>query len=761
MKKWNKFNLKIIFFVKNRLFFLSIIISLFSIILILSKLFNLNVIMGISVIPNLNIIFNTLVLLSAIYCILFIPCFPIFFILFRKKDFNTLEKISLTIIVNLSYYILLGYIGFFLTNEISGYFIYFCTISTFFTIILYILLAGIKTQKYSLFKSYKSSFSEELIKNDFSLLNQIKCKIPLTGFLLIIFLLLNSILNIVRFDYFYGTDAWLHISITKMIVEMNYLPIEEFYGSLGFHIFISTLHFFSGVDIILIPKYFTFYTILVSALVFYNLLMIIFKNKHLAIFGVFLLEFSYLGFNYMMYQFWPASLALIQGLFIFYLLYKRFLQFVKRNIPSNKIILQDIFFYYSIITILFISATLTHSLTISILLISLMGVYLIYFIKNVKRGIDFVLLFILLIIFIILSQAGLGSSHFWFLNELKSYWKEIILLSLVLALPLGLLIKRIQKSILFTSGRYKVSITGKNLSFYKKFEDKFFIPFTFIIVIVLTVIFFIGNVLIFKVSPTTLLVVIELFYLIIFGIWGFALFQKKPKGKIFMIWFLNFALMLIVVFLFELFFPSQFYMMRIFYISSILFTIGCVAYFHKLIQINKIDRRRIKLFFIIFISFSLISSYIHEFAIVDEVSLKKQEVSTFKWFSNNNDKKSVIITEFGFNNIFIYYDYPYDNNNFSLSSEEIHVFIKHYLNLFPPGNHINETGHNILQELKKQYNSDVYITLDDFYYMNTGFEVYNHLTQGEVGRYYNLSYVNKIFTVKKEYGQEDPLYWVI
>ncbi|KKK81419.1 hypothetical protein LCGC14_2813640, partial [marine sediment metagenome] len=133
----------------------------------------------------------------------------------------------------------------------------------------------------------------------------------------------------------------------------------------------------------------------------------------------------------------------------------------------------------------------------------------------------------------------------------------------------------------------------------------------------------------------------------------------------------------------------------------------------------------------------------------------------FQWFSNNNDKKSVIITEFGFNNIFIFYDYPYDNNNRELQGEEIHFFIKHYLDLFPPDNHFNETGHNILQKLKEEKKTDVYITLDNFYYMNTGFEVYNHLTQGEVEKYYSLSYVNKIFTAKNEYGQENPLYCII
>jgi len=761
MKKWNTFYLKIIFFVKNRTFFLSIIVSLFSILLILFKLINLNVIMGISAIPNLNLLFNSLVLLSAIYCVLFLPSYPIFFIIFRKKDFNILEKISLTIIVNLSFYILLGYIGFFIINEITGFFIYFSMISTFFTIILFIVLAEIKTQKYNLFKSYKSSFSEELVYNNFSLLNQIKHKIPLTVFLLIIFLLLNCILNIVRFDYFYGTDAWLHISITKMIVEMNFLPIKEFYGSLGFHIFSSTLHFFSGVDIILIPKYFTFYTILLSALVFYNLLMIIFKNKNLALFGVFLLEFSFIGISVMMYQFWPTSLALIQGIFIFYLLYKRLLDFVKIKRPTKTIISKDIFFYYSIITIIFISATLTHSLTSVIFLILFMSTFFLYFIKDIKRGIDFIFLFLLLIIFIILYQSGLGTRQLWFLEQLTIYWKELTLLLILLALPLSFLIWRIKNSILFTSGRYKAAIIRQDLNYYKTNKDKFIIPIAFIIVVIISTIIFIGNTLIFNVSATILFVVIELFFLLIFGIGGIVLFQKKPKGKIFLIWFLNFALISAAVLIFELIFPSQFYFMRIFYISSPIFVIGCVAYVYKFIIIRKIERQKIKLFFIIFITFSLFSSYTYEFFTVDEVSLKEQELSTIKWFVDNNDKKSVIVTEFGFNNIFIYYDYPYNNNNYELQSYEIHYFLKHDLNLFPPDNHLNKTGDNILQELKKQYKSDVYITLDNQYYLYAEWEVYGWLTNEQIEKYYSLSYLNKIYSAKNKFGKDNPLYWVI
>jgi len=761
MKNLKKFLLKILFFMKERKFFVSFIVSLISILLILFNLLNLNIVVGISTIPTLDLLFNSLVLLSTIYCMLFLPSYPIFFIIFRKKDFNFLEKLSLTLVFNLSYYILLGYIGFLIINDINGYIIYFSMISTFFSIILYIVLTKIKKLGQSSFKSYKSSFPIDFSNNNFSLLNLVKKKIHLACFLLIIFLLLNGILNIVRFDYFYGTDAWLHIAVIRMISEMNFLPLSEYYGTLGFHIFSSTLYFLSDIDIVLIPKYFPFYTILLSALVFYNLLMRIFKNKNLALFGVFLFEFSYIGVSVMMYQFWPASLALIQGLFIFYLLYKRLLDFVKINRPTKNIITKDIFFYYSTVTIIFISATLTHPLTSIIFLILFIATFFIYFIKDIKRGIDFLLLFLLLIIFIILYQSGLGTRQLWFLDQLRIYWKELILLLILLALPLSFLIRKIKNSIVFTTGRYEATITGQNLGYYKTIEDKFIIPIAFIIVVIISIVVFIGNILIFKVSATILLAVIELLFLVIFGIWGLVLFQKKPKGKIFFIWFFNFAIISIAVLIFELLFPSQFYFMRIFYLSSVIFVIGCVAYVYKLIEIGKIRRHKFKLFFVIFLTFSLISSYTHELFIVDEVSLKEQEISSFKWFADYNDKKSVILTEFGFNNIFIYYDYPYNNNNYELQSYEIHYFLKHELNLFPPDNHFNKTGDNILQELKKQYKSDVYITLDNQYYLNVEWEVYNWLTKEQIEKYYSLPYINKIYSAKNKYGQENPLYWVI
>ena len=109
----------------------------------------------------------------------------------------------------------------------------------------------------------------------------------------------------------------------------------------------------------------------------------------------------------------------------------------------------------------------------------------------------------------------------------------------------------------------------------------------------------------------------------------------------------------------------------------------------------------------------------------------------------------------------MYYDYPYNENNQKLYPNDIHLFISHKSNFFPPDNHFNETGDNILQALRKDNNSSVYITLDDFYYLNTGWEVYGRLNQEEFEKYYNLSYINKIYSSKSELGKEYPLYFVI
>ncbi|MFX1395223.1 MAG: hypothetical protein ACFFAH_16890, partial [Promethearchaeota archaeon] len=313
--------------------------------------------MGIPANSVLGLLLFLSFIFSTIFIILFLPSYPVFFVIFKEKGFNFLEKLSLTIVINLSFYILAAYIGFGFGFQITAFFFFASLLISYFSIIAYII---IKDSKYGSYKFLRSNkFFKKRDYENFSLIKYLKKLIPSNGFLLIIFLILICIFNVVRFEYFFGTDPWLHIFISKKIVKMNYLPVEEYYGSVGLPIFGAVIHFFSGVDFIYLPKFFVFYTIPLSALVFYNILMRMFKNQNLAFFGVFILEFSGLGFAYMMYQYWPAHLVIIKSLTIFFLLYVRLQNFIQIERPSKKLVFSNIPFFYSIILILFISAILT------------------------------------------------------------------------------------------------------------------------------------------------------------------------------------------------------------------------------------------------------------------------------------------------------------------------------------------------------------------------------------------------------------------
>ncbi|HEC37236.1 MAG TPA: hypothetical protein ENI29_03310 [bacterium] len=81
--------------------------------------------------------------------------------------------------------------------------------------------------------------------------------------------------------------------------------------------------------------------------------------------------------------------------------------------------------------------------------------------------------------------------------------------------------------------------------------------------------------------------------------------------------------------------------------------------------------------------------------------------------------------------------------------------------LFPPDNHINESGVNKLREIKKKYNSEMYIIFEDDYIIDKGFELFGRLTPEQSEEYYNLVYLNKICSSKTEDNREIPLFWVI
>ncbi|MFX1258455.1 MAG: hypothetical protein ACFFAN_11385 [Promethearchaeota archaeon] len=676
-------------------------------------------------------------------------------------EFNFLEKLSLTLVTDLAFYILIAYIGYFIGFSITAIFFFIMLSICFFSLIFYIIIREYRNGKWYFLKPKKDTTDRQEFFRTFSLLKYIKNSVHLNGVLIVIFLILTCIFNVVRFTYFYGTDPWLHIFIIKKITTMNYLPLEEYYGSVGLHIFGAVIHFFSGIDFILIPKYFVFYTFLVSSLIFYNLLMRIFKNRNLAFLGVFILNSASLGFTYMMFQFWPSSLVIIQCLLILFLLYTRLQKFINIKRPTTKLVFKDIIFYYILITIIFISAILTHALTSIILLISFLWIYLIYFLRDYKRGFDFLLLSGLLGIFFLFYYFGLSSEHFWFI-KLTDF--SIIFIILTFSGILGgggALVWLLQKRIVFTKGGFKAAIEGKKPSYYKKIEDKKIISFSLSIIIFIIVIYSIGNFLLFNLPITTIFVGIQVAVFITLMIWGGILFHKKPKGKPFLLWGIFFFLFFIGVFLFDVLTVNSMLWVRIFYLTPPLLVIGFISYVYKLIRTNDINNFKKKIFLSFIIIFSSCSTYIHEFLTIQYASLTKREVRAVEWYSEHTSEKNVIVSKFGYNYIFMYYDYPYNKKDENLKGDDTHYFVKRDADLFPPDNHIDEDGNNRLQELKKERDADVIIAIDDHYYLAEDWQTYGELSEEEMEEYYELGYLNKIYSCKDENGETTTYYWVI
>ncbi|MFX0153809.1 MAG: hypothetical protein ACFE9Q_04705, partial [Candidatus Hodarchaeota archaeon] len=585
--------------------------------------------------------------------------------------------------------------------------------------------------------------------------------ISLNGILLIIFIVLFCILNLINTSIFAGTDPWLHISIIKYITELNYIPMNEYYGALGFHTFGTVIHFFSGVDLMLLPKYFTFYTVPLFSLILYNLLIRIFKNKNLAIFGVFLLVSSF-GFSwFMMVQFWPTAITLIQGLVIFFILYVRLQGLIKVQLPNKENILSNILFSYILSMFIFISTFLTHSLLAMILLISYLWVYLIYFVKNYRRGFDLLLLLIFFSIFLIFYNLDISTGHFQVFDPFRFiHWSYLFFGALAFIFIVGLIVIRYRRSIDFSRGTFTSIINGKKKRIYKKIEDKIIFPLIFGLIIIFSIFFTLFNLAVMNLSIPYVIYFIEMLMISLFAIWGIFLFQYKPRGKPLFIWGLALDTLFFFMFLYDAIIGFTTFFLRVYFITTIIILIGFVSYLYKLIKINSFQKRRFKLFLIFLVIFSVCAQNLFDSTSIDVFCLKEREVNSIQWYSNFSPNEEVIISKFGWYAIFIYYDYPFEDKNKELPLESIHYFLLVDNQLVHPDLHISN-GSNLLKNLKYTYNEDVILMFPEEYYSPFSWTFFDQLSKEEIEAYYSLDYLDRIFSAKGENGEDLPIYWVI
>ena len=704
-------------------------------------------------------IYSILMSMCGFFIILFLPSYPIFFILFGNNDynFNGLEKLTFSIISNLSFYILVGYFCYFLKLGIDSLTFLIFTSVAYFGILLICVMIKLKKKEILIWK-FQEQFSGTIKKAERpSIVQIIKNKTSINVILLTLFTIVLCIFNLIRIEVFLGTDPWLHIFIIKYIDINNTLPLNFYFENLGLHIFGSLLHFFTNLRIILIPRVFVLYSYPIGALILYSIFKKIFRKRNLAILGVFILEFSFLGFSFVLYQFWPTALAVFQCLLIFYLLYSRQEKFLIRETPGKRKFKSGLIFTYVFIIMILFSSILTHSLITLIFIVSYCWVYLIYFIKERERGMDLSVIIIMLLVFSLFFLTNFGVGHLsriLYFGGFSSSKLPIFIFGGVILLTLIIWI--IVRSIDFETGKFKKTIMSP---FYRKIEKKAVVPLIIIGITISVVIFLIGNIIWFNYKVSSFLVVIQDLIFILFSIWGFVLFQKKPKGKFLFIWLICFLLLLGGSFFHFVIFGGFRFYGRIFLLLSVPIIIGFISYIYKLAMDGSFNKLSWKALLFIIVVFSILTSFIEEQSYYQSFSLNQREINNMQWFSDYNSQKQVIISEFSWEYVFIYYDYPYSDGQKDPFS--IHTFITIKEDYIQPGNHITEEGINILQQLKAAHNKSVYLVLTDYYISFSGFESFEGLTEQQIQMYFNLSYLNRICSTKAEGHIDEPIYWVI
>ena len=749
------------YIIRSRIQAVFLLISILAILFIFLKLVNIELIPFVSMNPILLFLIDVLIASSAIFSVLFLPSYPLILFLLRSKNFVFREKLSIIIVSNLSYYIIIGFIGSWINFPITFEYFFFNLLLTYLLLILIVNLIAYRRGIPLFFKKTERFKRQHVNYENFSLTSFIFKSLSLNGILLIAFICLICVVNLFNTSIFAGLDPWLHISIVRYISELNYIPMDEYYGALGLHIFGTVIHFFSGVKLILLPKLFMFYTIPLFSLILYNIFRRIFNNKNLAIFGVFLLMSS-LGFSwFMLVQFWPSGITLIQGLVIFFLLYVRLQGLIKDQIPKKEELFSSILFSYALSIFIFISALLTHSLLAMLILISFLWVYLIYFATHYRRGFDLLLLTILFCIFLIFYTFNISTGYFQVFDPFRIIpWYYFLLGGFGFALLIAIILLFYRRSMDFSSGRFKSIITGKSKSYYKKIEDKYIFTLILASTIILSIIFAFFNFLIMNISVTYIIYFTDILLISFFAIWGIFLFRYKPRGKFLFIWGIALDALFLSMFLYDAYIGFTTFFLRVFFITTIIISIGFVSYLYKLLKLNSFQKNKFKVFLISLVIFSVYSQNLFDTTTIDIFCLHKQEVNSIQWYSKYSSNKDLVISKFGWYAIFIYYDYPFEDKNKTLPLDSIYSFLVVDNELVHPNLHISN-GSNVLKNLKSLYNTDVILILPDEFYSPFSWTFFEQLSEDEIEAYYNLDYLNRIYSSKGEDGKELPYYWVI
>ena len=162
---------KIMNLLRNRIYFFLFLISISSILFINLSYVLIERIELIETNIFLSLLFKLLTAFSSIFTILFLPTYPIFFILIKNKVLNFRERLMVTIVSNLSFYIIIGYIGSYLALPITFEYFFFSLMLAYLSILLIVIFHGYYRGTGSLLKKVKSLDFKQINNKKFSLSN--------------------------------------------------------------------------------------------------------------------------------------------------------------------------------------------------------------------------------------------------------------------------------------------------------------------------------------------------------------------------------------------------------------------------------------------------------------------------------------------------------------------------------------------------------------------------------------------------------------
>jgi len=173
--------------------------------------------------------------------------------------------------------------------------------------------------------------------------------------------LIVRIFNVVRFPILPSAfDPWIHISITREIIENGQVFLDIYRGGFAFHTLMAFLQTVTGIPLLEMAKYMPIVIGMFSLLPMYVLVKEITNHEQIALLSTIILSTMAFDFIYATNQYWPelTTLSLIALVILF------FIRSIKK--PSFKNALVS--------GLLFIVVTMSHDLSALVLASTLLAI---------------------------------------------------------------------------------------------------------------------------------------------------------------------------------------------------------------------------------------------------------------------------------------------------------------------------------------------------------------------------------------------------